>query len=244
MQSIKNALKKYKQELDRINKELKTLPPGHLGEKRSYYYHINKEKHVGITRKPKIIRQLARKKYLLARKAQLERNLSKPLNEFNLSTPTEIIASLPDIYKTLPESYFYHPSIEPWLANPPRKNSLNPEHAKYNSSNNIQFRSLMERIIAEVLNEFNLPYHYDAVIEIGDKLVSPDFIIKNPFTGETFIWEHFGAFNQEDYAKSMNEKMNRYIENGFGPLENLIATYEYHIRDTQRIREIIEQIIL
>ena len=243
MINIKDKLNNCKKELLKIDKELETLPPGHLG-KRKTYYHITKNRQIGISKKPKIIRQLARKKYLLVRKAQLENNISKPLNKFNSATPKELIASLPNAYRNLPESYFWHPSIEAWIANPPKKNTLNPEHAKYNSSNNIQFRSLMERIIAEVLNEYSLPYHYDTVIKIGGEEVSPDFIIKNPFTGETFIWEHFGAFNHEGYADSMNRKMNLYMKNGLTPFKNLIATYAYHIEDTARIKELIEQIIL
>ena len=242
---IKVKLNNYKKELLQIAKELKTLPSGHLSKRKScYYQYVTKEKQVGITKKPELIRQLARKKYLQARKAQLENNLSKPLSEFDFSTPKELIASLPNAYKDLPESYFYHPSIEAWLANPPNKNTINPEHAKYNSSSDIQFRSIAERIIAEILAEYGLPHHYDVVIKINGKKVSPDFIIKNPFTGKTYILEHFGAFNKEGYADSMNNKMDHYEKNGFTQFENLITTYEYHIRETQLIRDLIEQIIL
>ena len=166
------------------------------------------------------------------------------LRHLNLSTPKELIASLPNVYKKLPESYFHHPSIEAWIAADPKKNTINLDHAKYNSSNDIQFRSLAERTIAEILAEYGLPYHYDVITKIGGKEVSPDFIIKNPFTGKIYILEHFGAFDKDNYAESMNNKMVRYTKNGFTPFENLISTYEYHIRETQLIRDSIEQIIL
>ena len=234
----------YKKQLERIDEELITLPQGHLGRKKNYYQHIIKGEKTGITRNKELIRQLARKAYLLTSKAQLENNISNPLSEFNFSTARELISLLPYAYKDLPESYFYHPSIEGWLAANYKKNTINQEQAEYNSSNDIEFRSLAERTIAEILAEYGLPYFYDVVIRIGGREVSPDFIIKNPFTGETYIWEHFGAFNQEGYEASMNNKMNRYMNNGLIPNENLISTYKYHIQNTQRIRDLIEQIIL
>lgn len=232
-------------EQQKIIEELKKLPPGQLIKRKSFYYHyITREEQIGITKNPELIRKLARKKYLLVRKAQLESNFSKPLCKFDYSTSKDIIASLPNAYKDLPESYFYHPDIEAWIAADPKKNSINPDHAEYDSSGNIQFRSLAERIIAEVLVEYSLPFHYDVVIKIDGKIVSPDFIIKNPFTGVTYIWEHFGAFDKDNYADSMNKKMNRYMKNGLTPFDNLISTYKYHIQDTRRICDLIEQIIL
>jgi len=71
-----------------------------------------------------------------------------------------------------------------------------------------------------------------------------DLVIKNPWSGKTVIWEHFGAFDKAEYADSMNRKMDTYIKLGYTQSKNLIATYQYHIRNTERIQELIEQIIL
>jgi len=244
MKKIKIILKDYNQELVEINKELKNSPEGSLGKKKSYYYQITREKHIGITRNVPLTRQLCRKKYLQARKIQLENNISRPLSQFDFRTPSELIASLPKVYQDIPIDYFYHPSIAPWQAEIPERNTIAPENAQYTSNNGTQLRSMAEREIADQLESYGLPYHYDTIIYPGGKKVAPDFIIKNPFTRETFIWEHFGAFDQENYADSMNYKMDLYMNCGPVPSENLITTYQYHIRNPRRIQNLIEQTIL
>ena len=245
MKNIKSILNSYQHELDELTEELKNSPEGHLGMKGSYYYQIIKRHQIGITKNTSLIRQLCRKKYLQVRIEQLENNISKPISKFNFSSPKELINLLAKAYQDVPENYFYHPSIKTWQSKPTQQNTINPENAKYTSNgDDIQFRSMSERTIADQLESYGTPYRYDTVVQLGDKQMSPDFIIKNPFTGKTFIWEHFGAFNQEKYADSMNDKIDFYMNHGFTPSENLIITYEYHIRNPHRIQNLIEQLLL
>jgi len=244
MKMMLKILNQYIQELEQIDAELATLPEGSLIRKKSYYYHVINRKQVGITRNIKLIIQLCRKRYLLIRKAQLENNIVATSPEtLDTRTPQELIASLPKAYRDVPISYFYHPSIEKWLAKESRKNTHYPENAIY-SYNDINFRSMAERTIAEQLDKYGIPYQYEPTFDMGTKQVSPDFIVKNPFNNKTVIWEHFSAFNQEKYAEVMNDKMDTYINLGFTQFENLIATYQYHIRNPKRLHELIEQIIL
>ena len=244
MKNTKVIFENCKQELDEAKEEFKGSPEGHLGIKQTTYYQIIKKKHIGITKNKSLIRQLCRKRYLQERIAQLENNISKPISEFDYRTPSELINSLPKAYLTVPDDYFYHPSIAAWKAETPKENTINPENLIYSSNDKIQFRSIAERSIAEQLDNYGLPYRYDTVIKIYGKEVSPDFIIRNPYTGRSFIWEHFGAFHEEKYEESMNKKMDLYLRKGLIPSVNLISTYGYHIRDTRRIKKIIEEIIL
>jgi len=154
-----------------------------------------------------------------------------------------LIVSFPKAYQTVPKSYFYHPSIEEWLAKPQRKNELFTENEIY-TYNGINYRSLAERIIAEQIDKYGLLFQYDTVYDLGIEQVSIDFVVVNPWNAKTVIWEHFGAFNKSKYADSMNQKMDTYIKLGYSQSKNLIATYQYHIRNTERIRELIETIIL
>lgn len=244
MKNIIIKLSSSLKELEEISKELATLPDGYLIKRHSSFYYATKNKQIGISRNTKLIKQLCRKRYLLVRKTQLENNITVTSpSDLDTRTPQELIASLPKAYLTTPTSYFHHPTIDAWLAKPQTKNNLYPESAIY-TYNGINFRSLAERTIAEQLDKYDLLFQYEPRFDLGNKQVSPDFLIKNPFSAKTVIWEHFGAFNQEKYADSMNEKMDTYINLGFTQSENLIATYQYHIRKTQRIQELIEQIIL
>jgi hypothetical protein len=208
--------------------ELEQLPEGRLVKKREFYYHVIGKKEIGITNNTELIRQLARKKFLLEQK----KDISK--------TPKDIIKSLPNSYQNLPQSFFYHTDFHKWNNQPEVKNSY-PMATTYHSKNGTIVRSKSELIIANALEEYELPYRYDNLLQLVEQKMYPDFIIKNPFTNKTIIWEHFGALNQPDYEQRMTTKMKIYLEQGFVPFHNLIYTSEF---DLNRINDIIEKIIL
>ena len=247
MKNIRSQLNKYNKELEAIHSELETLPPGRLAKNGKTYTHIIDNKRFGITKKPALIQQLARKKYLLARKKQLSSNiqaLSNPNIKYDSRLPQEIIATFSETYRSLPLSYFYHPSIATWLEDAYDKNTLYQENLIYSSKNGIHLRSKSERDIANLLEEYQIPYRYDAIIRPGGIKTSPDFIIKNPYTNKTIIWEHFGFLHEADYEQNMNDKIDRYLSNGFTENEHFIYTFEAHTRDLSRVQNLIESMIL
>ena len=233
----------FKQELLSIEKELMTLPEGHLRCRRNFIHYCPiSKKEKGITKNTQLIKQLARKEFILARRSQIKNNLTQPLNKHDYRKPYELIDNLPQAYQDLPIDYFYHPSVEKWLAKPPRFNTLYQDNAKY-TYNDISYRSLSEREIARKLDENGIPFYYDTRFSTGTEDISPDFQIKNPFNGKVFLWEFFGAFHITDYGQKMNDKMAAYRKINFIEGDNLIATFEHHLRDTSLIQEIIDTII-
>lgn len=244
MKNVVANLTNQLKDLKEINQELATLPIGYLVQKANSYYHVTNEQHKAITKNIPLIKQLCRKRYLLLRCSQLELNMSaRHPSHLDTRRPQELIATMPKAYQTVPISYFYHPKVNDWLEKPYKTNTLFPENAIY-PYNGINFRSMAERTIAQQLDHYQLLYQYEPTFNIGSKQISPDFFIKNAFSNKDIIWEHYGAFNHEKYADAMNDKMDTYIKLGFTPSKNLIATYQYHIRNTDRLRELIEQIIL
>ena len=247
MRNVKSLLNKYTEELSNIHEELKTLPPGRLVKKVKSYAHVVDNKEITITKNPPLIKQLARKKYLLAREKQITSNikaLCNPNIKYDNRLPHEIIDSFSATYRSLPRSYFFHPAIEEWVKAPYKKNTLHQENLIYRTKNGTCCRSKSERDIADELEEYGLPYRYEAIIAPGGTHSSPDFIIKNPYTNYTIIWEHFGAVHKSEYEQSMNDKIDCYLTNGFTENEHLIYTFEAHTRDLSRIRNLIEKIIL
>jgi len=246
MKNIMNQLNNYQKELKAITKELETLPDGYLVKRKTIYSHRVGKKEIGITKKPETIRMLCRKKYLLVRKKQLENNislLSTAHETINLEKPKELIEKLPQAYQNLPMDYFYHPKIREWINQPQRKNPYPTSSEGYHSKNGMPLRSKSERTIANLLEEYGLPYHYDTALNFREKTIYPDFMIKNPHTNKLIIWEHFGALNQPGYEQSMNDKMDLYLAHGYTS-ENLIYTFEFHIKKEQRLKKLIETIIL
>ncbi len=89
-------------------------------------------------------------------------------------------------------------------------------------------RSKSEKIIADTLDEFNIPYKYEKVLYLKDGMhsVYPDFTIKRRKDGEIVIWEHFGLMDDPEYADKAVKKLLQYEKNGFILGKNLIITYE------------------
>jgi len=246
---MKRKLKKLKNKLEKVNKELQKLPEGRLKRKGIHYYHVIGKKEFGITNDKKLIRKLCRKKHLLNCKKQLEHNIpiiARHFNKFDDTTEEEMIDALSNTYQGLPRFYFFHSSVEDWMAKAFEKNpfSLNKKEG-YTTKNGVTVRSKSEFIIACLLEYYGIPYRYEAAVYFDEQYTKyPDFTIMNPFTGKLIIWEHFGATNESGYVESMNDKMNLYMRHGYVPFENLICTFESDIGDPGRLEVFIETIIL
>jgi len=237
-------LNKYQEELTEINHELEALPEGHLVKKKGFYSHyLGKKNIVGITKNPELIRKLCRKKYLLARRKQLLTNFSLPIVRAVFEPAEAIIQSLPALYQDLPRANFYHPAIEKWQNQPPTLNPYPQEGNSYTSKKGVTFRSKSEYLIASLLEEYGLPYKYEEALKIGSKTFYPDFIIKNPYTGKSFLWEHFGALHQQGYEQKMYDKMRGYYKHGYRPFDTLIYTFDFDLTSAH-LRTLIEGTLL
>ena len=246
MENIMVELKRHEKKLVLLNTELQKLPTGILIVRNNRYYQRIDGKEVGITKNPTLIRKLCRKKYLLEQVKRLEKNikiLSRPVGNLMKVASDEIIDNLPKFYQNMSVEKFYHSTIADWIAKPYTQNSYKPEDQKYESTKGIKFRSKSELIIANLLEEYNIPYRYEPEMTLKGKRICPDFMIKNPFTAETIIWEHFGALHLPDYEKKMNEKMEWYLTQGLVPFETVIYTFEFDL-NPKRLKSLIENIIL
>lgn len=180
-------------------------------------------------------------------KKQLNNNISiisRCMSQFDDTTSKEMIRSFSPVYQGILDSYFFHPSVEHFLEKPYLKNPYQPEDWNYFSNSGVPVRSKSEVLIANQLEDYGIPYRYDAALALGKRTKYPDFTIKNPFNGKIILWEHFGALNQVDYEQKMNDKMTLYMKYGYIPLETLIYTFEFDIRNARRLQDLIEHIIL
>ena len=237
----------YSKELESIKKELQTLPAGRLVKRRKFYSHVVDEKGVGITADTALIDQLGRKKYLLARQKQLTNNnstLERAINKQDDTSQAKIIDSLPETYRQLPKTCFFHPSVKDWITEPYPSNPYKVEDLIYTTKKGIRVRSKSEVFIANLLEEYIIPYRYDAVLRLGGKVIYPDFTIKNPYNGKIIIWEHFGALHQPGYEQKMTDKIKLYTNNGYIPFDTLIYTFEFDIQNPRRLQDLIKNIIL
>ena len=235
-------------EMHSILDELKMMPNGYLVNRGKYFFQRINKKETAVTFDKFKIQQLARKKFILAKLTELRIELAN-LKEFEIKPRSlsnkEIISDFAPTYQKLDLSSFYHPSVKPFLEKEYPKNDLYLENLIYQTKQGIPVRSKSELMIANILEEYQIPYRYEIPFKVGNKTQYPDFVIKNPFTGANFIWEHFGALNKEEYENRMNQKMRHYLTNGYAPFQNLIYTFEFDLfNNCQRIHDLINQIIL
>jgi len=243
-------IKKYESELKLITDELALLPVGYLLKRRNSYFQRIDDKEITITNNSKLIKKLCRKELLTKQMAILEKKIKvakrmlKSLNTDEKSS-TEIVKSFSTAYQGFPISNFYHSSISDWLTKPLKQNPYQREFLNYQSKNATPVRSKSEALIANLLEEYEIPYRYEVLLELDGQPIYPDFSIKNPFTSKTIIWEHFGALHQPEYEQKMTNKMKTYLKHGYKPFENLIYTFEFDLLNgEQRLRDLIENVIL
>ena len=247
VKKLNRQIENYQNELHAINQELLQAPVGRLVCRGSSYTHVVNNKKITITNDSNLIRKLARKKYLLTKQKQLENNiitLKQCQDELDISSVQNIVNSFTPTYKELPITYFYHYEVIKWQNEKYEQNNYQVEKRIYHTKNGVAVRSKSEVIIANMLEDYQIPYRYEPLFKMDYKNKYPDFVIKNPFTNKTIIWEHFGALNQEGYEQSMNEKMNWFLNNGYRIGDNLIYTFEFHITTPARVKDLIENVIL
>ncbi len=87
-------------------------------------------------------------------------------------------------------------------------------------------RSKSEKIIADRLAHFDIPYVYEPRIILNYKIKYPDFIILNKNTRQTLIWEHLGLADDCEYAANNLVKLNMYESFGYYLGSSLIVTLE------------------
>lgn len=95
------------------------------------------------------------------------------------------------------------------------------------SGGGIRVRSKSELMIADILEQKGIPYHYEYPLFLRKTgIVRPDFLCLNTVTRKEFIWEHFGMMDNIAYANKNIFKIQNYEQEGFISGKNLIFTFE------------------
>lgn len=222
--------------MKQIKSQLVNLPPGsiyctHQGKYDKWYRTLN-GKEIYIPKKDKkLAEQLALKKWLTAKLADLENELagihcySKHFDPQSLSS--DRILENPSFQKLL--SPYFTPESEElakWSREDYPQNPKYPEHLIHKSISGNMLRSKSEAIIDMLLYQNKLPYRYESPLTLGDITLYPDFTIRHPKTGEYFYYEHFGMMDDPVYIQKYMQKMNLYIQHQIIPSIQLITSYE------------------
>lgn len=118
------------------------------------------------------------------------------------------------------------------------------DNTEFYSNNGVRVRSKSELIIANLLEQYEIPYKYEKPILLhGLGIVRPDFICLNKKDREEYIWEHFGMMDNSDYAIKNISKINTYQQNGYYLGTNMIASFETSTQpiSSRNIKRLIEE---
>ncbi len=116
---------------------------------------------------------------------------------------------------------------EEWAKAPFETNLFYPEGRKFKTKSGIYVRSKSEMMIANILQEHQVPFRYECGLELGNHTFYPDFTLKHPETGEIYYFEHFGMIDEPKYRSKMLDKLDVYLEYD---VRNLIITTETKAR--------------
>ena len=91
-------------------------------------------------------------------------------------------------------------------------------------------RSKSELLIADCLYRNHVPYRYEKPLMlpgwINEIELRPDFTVMNTRTGENIIYEHLGMMDDSEYVERNMRKLDLYERNGYLIGKNLIITHE------------------
>ena len=114
---------------------------------------------------------------------------------------------------------------------------------KYVTDSGCTVRSKSEKIIADLLTAYNIPYIYEprVVLESG-RVIYPDFAVLNVAKRKTYYWEHFGLVGDVEYSVKNFSKICEYEYCGIGLGKGLIVSFESseYPLSTRRLKDKIE----
>lgn len=126
-------------------------------------------------------------------------------------------------YRPLLESILDTKDFSSWAREDYPTNPYQPENKKFRTLTGIYVRSKSEKIIADTLTAYQIPYRYEAALYL-DYTIYPDFTLRHPETGDNYYYEHFGMVDNSDYRRKMLDKIDMYMRHGIFDLLYTIET--------------------
>ncbi len=137
--------------------------------------------------------------------------------------------------------------VKNWQEKPIKVNEYMEENKVYDTKRGEKVRSKSEAILADILYELSIPYHYEKALKMKDGTYKyPDFTLLNVKKREEIYLEHFGLLDDDEYRINSLIKMDEYRDNNIYPGKNLLFTYETEENplDIKGIRKMLKEIMM
>ena len=237
-------LDELKKRLENCEAELAVCPEGELYQVRrggkTEFYRATRESgnhrvRNSLRSEPEVAAALARKVYLREECRRLRDDISFlqkiMMRRAGMSTEN-ILADLPARFKTLPKEWFLGSQnmagmseADRWAAEPYRQSDYKPEEKSKITSKGLRVRSMAEVVCCERYYYHDVPFRYEAVLEVGGYTFAPDITAMRRRDSKIFYHEHCGLPHVPEYWRKHKWKLEVYEKAGIVPWDNLIVTY-------------------
>jgi hypothetical protein len=116
--------------------------------------------------------------------------------------------------------------IQEWKEQIYEKMPFKEDSPEFYTRKGVRVRSKSEMIIADMLDEMQIPFLYEKPLKLGAWTIHPDFTLLDIKNRREIYWEHFGMMDDMDYRNDAFLKMRKYEECGFYQCDRLIWTFE------------------
>lgn len=180
----------------------------------------------------KLIKKLAKKKYLLQVEEKAEKELlsvSKLIKQYESGKAEDVYSNFPEGIQNVvtPISLTDEQFVEKWLKTEYPKNDFYEDVKTFTTVSGEKMRSKSEAMIANMLVKNNIPYLYEKPLELqGLGTIYPDFTLLDLENRREIYWEHMGMMDDSNYSERATQKIDSYASNGIFPGERLILTFE------------------
>ena len=241
----KNQLKLL---IDNLRERMKAIPEGslYIKQKRNqteYYHQLPSGNEVGAKQNwkrvyiPKgemgLVKALAQKGYeteLLKAAEKQYAAIEAFLRNYDPNSLKDCFGGLSSERKSLIDAVVLDDEsfVKQWEAKVYPPSEFRKNDPEFYTKKGDRVRSKSEIIIADMLKERTIPYHYEMPHEIikGEKLWRPDFTVLNVRERKEIIFEHLGRMDDPDYVRKNMWKFSQYLRNGYYPGDNLVFTLE------------------
>lgn len=245
MNNYKQYLENQLIELDRLivknNKNitrLKDVPPYSVNISKSHdsfqYYLVekaSKKKRYAGKKQRRLVKKIVQRDYecmVNIKLLKLKKKIETFLRDCDIDEINKLYNDMPEARKNLitPIVETDDMYIQKWLEENPGNRNPYPEQGKYRTNRGEMVRSKSEKIIADALDKYNVPYQYEPMLEVGYSTFYPDFVALNIRTRQTKYWEHLGIVSDMEYATKNFSKIQSYEKNGYMIGRDLIITME------------------
>lgn len=216
---------------------IKNAPEGTLrcAINKGYYQYYSGNTYLGENKKD-YIKQIAQKEYCLKLNRRVAKKLQK-LEELGRIYENE---ALDEVYRSLhpARKQLVEPIVKPIEEIIEEFESIKYEGKVFSEEDETEYytvkgervRSKSEKIIADELYRYQIPYKYEMPIELWERQKKlrfyPDFTVLNKRTGKMWIIEHLGMMDKMSYFENVMRKLDLYERNEILLGEKLILLHE------------------